>query len=104
SRSGRANSAEQRRSGACGLAHAPCTLHSGSIDRTSDGRGGYMQRRFGARAATVTIMFAALVAAGVMAACHNGPSNDHDTNGVNTGGASGQVMPSAADTIHHAPA
>jgi len=63
-----------------------------------------MQRRFGARAATVTIMFAALVAAGVMAACHNGPSNDHDTNGVNTGGASGQVMPSAADTIHHAPA
>jgi hypothetical protein len=63
-----------------------------------------MQPRFGARAATVTIMFAALVAAGVMAACHNGPSNDHDTNGVNTGGASGQVMPSAADTIHHTPA
>jgi len=38
----------------------------------------------------------------MMSACHNGPSNDHDTMGVNTGGASGQVMPSAADTIHHA--
>lgn len=63
-----------------------------------------MQRRLGARAATVTIMIAALVAAGVMGACHNGPSNDHDTNGVNTGGAAGQVMPSAADTIHHTPA
>ena len=61
-----------------------------------------MQARSGAKAATVAITIAALVAVGTMAACHNGPSNDHDTNGVNTGGAAGQVMPSAADTIHHA--
>jgi hypothetical protein len=55
----------------------------------------------GTRAATITTTIAVLAAAGMMSACHNGPSNNHDTMGVNTGGAAGQVMPSAADTIHH---
>ena len=44
---------------------------------------------------------AAIVAVCTMAGCRNGPNSAGDTNGVSTGGAAGQVMPSAADTIHH---
>jgi hypothetical protein len=62
-----------------------------------------MDGRFRTKVATVAIMIAVLAATGAMSACHNGPSSDHDTNGVSTSGAAGQVLLSPSDTIHHAP-
>ena len=44
----------------------------------------------------------ALVVAGALSACRNGPNNARDTTGM-TGGASGSVVPAPADTGGAAP-
>ncbi|MFI5228275.1 MAG: hypothetical protein ACHQWU_04355 [Gemmatimonadales bacterium] len=61
------------------------------------GEGARMQRTMWTK---VTVV--ATIALGcAMSGCRNGPNNAADTNGVSTGGAAGQVLPSAADTVHH---